>query len=284
MENARSQMGKPKNDFAGKDWLEAELADALDEDYELELSEPALSEEIRKIYQQTHPATIDRTDYFRHLLTLQSELIKLQDWVQHTRAKIIVIFEGRDSAGKGGVIKRITQRLNPRVCRAVALPAPTDREKTQWYFQRYVTHLPAGGEIVLFDRSWYTQELAPYSGTGERDVRIDGPPVLLSPNAARSIAIVLHELATNAAKYGALSSAHGRVDLEWTDAKDGQLNLRWTETGGPAVQLPTRQGFGGRIIPQMIGQLGGKTRFDWRAEGLICEITLAREGGLHAQP
>ena len=76
----------------------------------------------------------------------------MQDWVQHTKAKIVVLFEGRDSAGKGGVIKRITQRLNPRVCRVVALPAPTEREKTQWYFQRYTSHLPAGGEIVLFDR------------------------------------------------------------------------------------------------------------------------------------
>src|SRR5215467_11726105 len=139
------------------DWLQAELADALDEDLELELSEPALSEEIRKIYKNSHPPTIDRAQYFQHLLTLQSELIKLQDWVQHAKAKIIVIFEGRDSAGKGGVIKRIMQRLNPRVCRVVALPAPTERERTQWYFQRYVSHLPAGGEIVLFDRSWYNR-------------------------------------------------------------------------------------------------------------------------------
>jgi polyphosphate kinase 2 len=150
-------MAKLEGDLAGKDWLEAELADTLDEDYELELSEPALSEEIRKIYKRTHPETIDRTDYFRQLLTLQAELINLQDWVQHTRSKVVVIFEGRDSAGKGGVIKRITQRLNPRFCRVVALPAPTEREKTQWYFQRYITHLPAGGEIVLFDRSWYNR-------------------------------------------------------------------------------------------------------------------------------
>ncbi len=139
------------------DWLEAELADTLDEDYELEMSEPALSMEIRKIYRKVHPPTLDRHTYFRQLLALQSELIKLQDWVSHTNAKIVVIFEGRDSAGKGGVIKRITQRLNPRICRVVALPAPSDREKSQWYFQRYVPHLPAGGEIVLFDRSWYNR-------------------------------------------------------------------------------------------------------------------------------
>ncbi len=141
----------------GMDWLEAELADTLDEDYELEISEPALSMEIRKIYKQNHPPSIPRAQYFRQLLALQSELIKLSDWVQHSGEKIVVIFEGRDSAGKGGVIKRITQRLNPRVCRVVALPAPSEREKSQWYFQRYVPHLPAAGEIVLFDRSWYNR-------------------------------------------------------------------------------------------------------------------------------
>ena len=83
--------------------------------------------------------------------------MKLQSWVQHQKLKVVVIFEGRDSAGKGGVIKRITQRLNPRVCRVAALPAPSERERTQWYFQRYVSHLPAGGEMVLFDRSWYNR-------------------------------------------------------------------------------------------------------------------------------
>mgnify|MGYP000737157855 FL=1 len=140
-----------------KDWLEAELADTLDEDFELELSEPALTLELRKIYNKAHPEQIDRKVYFRELIRLQSELIKLQDWVSHTGERIVVVFEGRDSAGKGGVIKRITQRLNPRICRVVALPAPTDREKTQWYFQRYVPHLPAAGEIVLFDRSWYNR-------------------------------------------------------------------------------------------------------------------------------
>jgi polyphosphate kinase len=95
--------------------------------------------------------------YFKELFRLQGELVKLQSWVQHEKLKVVVIFEGRDSAGKGGVIKRITQRLNPRVCRVAALPAPSERERTQWYFQRYVSHLPAGGEIVLFDRSWYNR-------------------------------------------------------------------------------------------------------------------------------
>jgi polyphosphate kinase 2 len=140
-----------------RDWLEAELADSIDEDFELELSEPALSTELRKIYRKAHPATIPRADYFRSLLKLQAELIKLQDWIAHRKEKLVVVFEGRDSAGKGGVIKRITQRLNPRICRVVALPAPTERERSQWYFQRYVPHLPAGGEIVLFDRSWYNR-------------------------------------------------------------------------------------------------------------------------------
>ena len=139
------------------DWLQAEIEDTLDEDFELEMSEPALSMEIRRIYKAAHPETIDRRTYFTELLRLQAELIRLQDWVQNTGEKVVVVFEGRDSAGKGGVIKRITQRLNPRVVRVVALPAPSDREKTQWYFQRYVPHLPAGGEIVLFDRSWYNR-------------------------------------------------------------------------------------------------------------------------------
>jgi polyphosphate kinase 2 len=94
---------------------------------------------------------------FAELFELQGELVKLQDWVAHTKHKVVILFEGRDAAGKGGVIKRITQRLNPRVCRVVALPAPNDRERTQWYFQRYAAHLPAAGEMVLFDRSWYNR-------------------------------------------------------------------------------------------------------------------------------
>ncbi|XDB00126.1 polyphosphate kinase 2 [Sulfitobacter sp. LCG007] len=139
------------------EWLEEELQESLDEDYELELEDAALSLEIRRIYRKAHPPSLERKDYLMQLLRLQAELIKLQDWVVHSKEKIVVVFEGRDSAGKGGVIKRITQRLNPRVCRVVALPAPTEREKSQWYFQRYVPHLPAGGEIVLFDRSWYNR-------------------------------------------------------------------------------------------------------------------------------
>ena len=95
--------------------------------------------------------------YDRELGRLQVELVKLQEWVRHQGLRVVALFEGRDAAGKGGAIKRITESLNPRVCRVVALAAPTEREKTQWYFQRYVAHLPAAGEIVLFDRSWYNR-------------------------------------------------------------------------------------------------------------------------------
>ncbi|MHC6526490.1 polyphosphate kinase 2 [Vibrio proteolyticus] len=95
--------------------------------------------------------------YEKELKRLQVELVKLQEWVRQQGLKVVVIFEGRDAAGKGGAIKRITEKLNPRVCRVAALPAPTEKEKTQWYFQRYVAHLPSAGEIVLFDRSWYNR-------------------------------------------------------------------------------------------------------------------------------
>ena len=138
-------------------WLEAELNETYDEMFEAEFSEPMLSDEFWKIYKGERPDTLEKRIYFRNLLRLQMELIKLQDWVENTGSKVLIICEGRDGAGKGGVIKRITQRLNPRVARVVALPKPTEREMTQWYFQRYVPHLPAGGEIVLFDRSYYNR-------------------------------------------------------------------------------------------------------------------------------
>lgn len=119
-----------------------------------------------------------------------------------------------------------------------------------------------------------TQELAPYSEKNQRRVRIDGPPVFLEPDLAQAIAISLHELATNAAKYGALAVPDGQVELKWSHDADGRLHLRWTESSGPKVQEPTHKGFGGRIIEQMIAQRSGKMHFDWRADGLICEITL----------
>jgi polyphosphate kinase 2 len=137
--------------------LERELLDSYDEELEMELDDQRFDEVLSRTPEEKQAALIKRRHYFRELLRLQGELIKLQDWVSHTGHRMIIIFEGRDAAGKGGVIKRITQRLNPRVVRTVALPAPSDREKTQWYFQRYVPHFPAAGEIVLFDRSWYNR-------------------------------------------------------------------------------------------------------------------------------
>jgi len=119
-----------------------------------------------------------------------------------------------------------------------------------------------------------TQELAPFAEASEQRVRIVGPPVMLDANAAQTIAVILHELATNAAKYGALSVANGHVTVNWSDEMNGELYFRWSETGGPKVQEPTRKGFGRRIIEQMIGQHSGKASFDWRAEGLLCEIIL----------
>ncbi len=103
------------------------------------------------------PKRVKKKIYEKELFRMQLELVKMQEWVKHKGLKVVVIFEGRDAAGKGGVIKRITQHLSPRICRVAALPAPTERQKTQWYFQRYCDHLPAAGEIVLFDRSWYNR-------------------------------------------------------------------------------------------------------------------------------
>jgi polyphosphate kinase len=137
--------------------LGADVQDNFDEDIELELEDSDLGDLLAPVPDTLDQDGFPRRLYFKELLRLQRELIKLQDWVVAKKLKMVVIFEGRDAAGKGGVIKRVTQRLNPRVCRAVALPAPTERERSQWYFQRYVSHLPAGGEIVLFDRSWYNR-------------------------------------------------------------------------------------------------------------------------------
>ncbi len=145
------------SDDSARTWVEAEWLDSLDEELEMEIDDHLIARELAFISDLKHKSELNRVTYFHELLRLQAELVKLQDWVQHTGRKMVIIFEGRDAAGKGGVIKRIAQRLNPRVCRVVALPAPTEREKSQWYFQRYVPHLPAAGEIVLFDRSWYNR-------------------------------------------------------------------------------------------------------------------------------
>jgi len=150
-------MSQENSEAEPKSWLQLAIEDDLDEELEQEIDDTRFPPELRMLLQQRQKSTIDRKLYFNELLRLQGELVKLQDWLLHHRKKVVVVFEGRDSAGKGGVIKRIMQRMNPRVCRVVALPAPSDREKTQWYFQRYVSHLPAGGEMVLFDRSWYNR-------------------------------------------------------------------------------------------------------------------------------
>jgi len=135
-----------------------DIADSFDEELELELDDRDLDPDTLLPARAQNDAEREaRLSYFRELFRLQAELVKLQDWVVHTGHKVVILFEGRDAAGKGGAIKRIVQRLNPRVCRVAALPAPNDRERTQWYFQRYVSHLPAAGEIVLFDRSWYNR-------------------------------------------------------------------------------------------------------------------------------
>ncbi|HLX23102.1 MAG TPA: polyphosphate kinase 2 [Usitatibacter sp.] len=153
-------MGLPQEQHELLKRIEREIIDGYDEELELEIEdrthEDVLAGEAG-VREADDGAKAERAAYFKELFRLQGELVKLQDWVAASKRKVVVIFEGRDAAGKGGVIKRITQRLNPRVCRTVALPAPSDRERTQWYFQRYVPHLPAAGEIVLFDRSWYNR-------------------------------------------------------------------------------------------------------------------------------
>jgi polyphosphate kinase len=133
-----------------------ELVDEFDEELEMEVDDQRLARMVGDVAPPLDPGP-DRGVYFKELFRLQGELVKLQDWVMKEKLKVVVLFEGRDAAGKGGAIKRINQRLNPRVCRVIALPAPNERERTQWFFQRYVEHLPAGGEIVLFDRSWYNR-------------------------------------------------------------------------------------------------------------------------------
>jgi len=137
--------------------IKREITDSLDEELEMELDESRLEAVLTDLDDRPGREQLDRRVYFRELFRLQHELVRLQDWVQHKGLRLVILFEGRDSAGKGGAIKRITQRLNPRVCRVTALPAPNERERSQWYFQRYVAHLPAAGEMVLFDRSWYNR-------------------------------------------------------------------------------------------------------------------------------
>src|SRR6202165_5300209 len=113
--------------------------------------------DLKKGKRASRKAVLSRKDYDKELRRLQVDLVQLEEWVRHRGLRVVVLFEGRDTAGKGGVIKRMTALLNPRFVRVVALPAPTERERSQWYFQRYITHLPSAGEMVLFDRSWYNR-------------------------------------------------------------------------------------------------------------------------------
>jgi polyphosphate kinase 2 len=147
----------PKSPDSEEARIHADRLDSFDEELEMEIDDERLAKLVESASEEPAVLTADRHRYFKELFRLQRELIKLQDWVVTKKLKVVVLFEGRDAAGKGGAIKRITQRLNPRVCRVAALPAPSARERSQWYFQRYVSHLPAGGEIVLFDRSWYNR-------------------------------------------------------------------------------------------------------------------------------
>jgi polyphosphate kinase 2 len=141
--------------------IQTELLDGFDEELELELDDERFQRQLgsdgARLARHSQVPSIDRHLYFTELFRLQGELVKLQDWVVEKKLKVVVLCEGRDAAGKGSVIKRITQRLNPRVATVVALSAPSEREQTQWYFQRYIPFLPAGGEIVIFDRSWYNR-------------------------------------------------------------------------------------------------------------------------------
>jgi polyphosphate kinase 2 len=151
-------MGNVLDNDEYRNRIHAEMIDSFDEEMEMEVDDDRMNHLIAESsVPMSEESNAARQVYFRELFRLQGELVKLQDWVVNNKLKVVVLCEGRDAAGKGGVIKRITQRLNPRVCRVAALPAPSERERTQWYFQRYVSHLPAGGEIVLFDRSWYNR-------------------------------------------------------------------------------------------------------------------------------
>jgi polyphosphate kinase 2 len=152
-------MGTGSDQQKLEDLVYDEMIDGLDEEIELEIGDELMARLPGGALELPvgTPPPLDRKIYFSELLRLQRELVKLQEWVVDKGLKVVVLFEGRDAAGKGGVIKRVMQRLNPRICRTVALSAPTERERSQWYFQRYIAHLPAAGEIVLFDRSWYNR-------------------------------------------------------------------------------------------------------------------------------
>ncbi len=144
-------------DNNGNGQLESDRVNSLSQNVSENHKKPKLSGKSKKEKKSKKPKKIKNKVYEKELAKLHIELVKLQEWIKHKGLKVVVVFEGRDAAGKGGAIKRISECLNPRICKVVALGTPSDREKTQWYFQRYVPHLPAAGEMVLFDRSWYNR-------------------------------------------------------------------------------------------------------------------------------
>ena len=148
---------KDKKDKKDKKGKKKHSSNGTENQEMVEVQTISMNQQAASLIPPDEQIPIDKKMYEKELARLQLELVKLQEWVRAHKLKVVVIFEGRDAAGKGGVIKRITESLNPRICRVVALGTPTEREKTQWYFQRYVAQLPAGGEMVLFDRSWYNR-------------------------------------------------------------------------------------------------------------------------------
>ena len=147
----------PKKDKKDKKGKKKHLANGSEQQETVEVQTLSEEQQVATLIPPDGRVPIDKKMYEKELAGLQVELVKLQEWIREKKLKVVVVFEGRDAAGKGGVIKRITESLNPRICRVVALGTPTEREKTQWYFQRYVAQLPAAGEMVLFDRSWYNR-------------------------------------------------------------------------------------------------------------------------------
>lgn len=207
------------------------------------------------------PTTLAFSDeiYEAELLRLQTEFTKLQEWVKATGAKVAVLFEGRDAAGKGGTIARITQYTSPRVVRIAALPAPNEREKTQWYFQRYVAHLPAAGEIVLFDRSWYTragvEQVMGFANREEVELFLDQAPAFENMLIDSGIILIKYWFSVSEAEQERRFQARLKnplkrwklspMDLEarsrWVDyskAKDEMFDLTDTERS-PWIEVPS---------------------------------------------
>ena len=153
----KSKKEKKSKNKMEKQWLNLDSPEAGAAEETEACADCAGPDPVEKEKKKSKNGRISSKLYEKELRRLQIELIKLQDWVRLKGLKVLVLFEGRDAAGKGGAIKRITEHMNPRFCRVVALPKPTEQERSQWYFQRYVQHLPAAGEIVLFDRSWYNR-------------------------------------------------------------------------------------------------------------------------------